>query len=39
LKRLTLTLTETFASVKSRLYRARMALRETLTVTYAAAAP
>jgi len=39
LKRLTLTLTETFASVKSRLYRARMALREMLTVTYAAAAP
>jgi PST family polysaccharide transporter len=39
LKRLTLTLTETLASVKSRLHRARMALREMLTVTYAAAAP
>ena len=33
------TLGETFASVKSRLHRARMALREMLTVTYAAAAP
>jgi PST family polysaccharide transporter len=39
LKRLTLTLTEALASVKSRLHRARMALREMLTVTYAAAAP
>jgi DNA-directed RNA polymerase specialized sigma24 family protein len=33
------TLGETIASVKSRLHRARMALREMLTVTYAAAAP